>query len=213
MNPKVSVIIPTFGGEKFVCRAVESVLSQTYKNVEIIVVDDNGRGTEKQVDTEKVLSRYIDAGKIKYICHDVNKNGSAARNTGLKNSDGEYISFLDDDDVFLPEKIERQVLLLSNLSEDFAAVYCSHKTFLNDKYIEYYKASASGSLLYDNLVHKIEIATTSLLIRRSVCEELKGFDETFFRHQDWEFVDRIAAKYKIQAGRMMSRNVIRPVSE
>lgn len=99
----VSVIIPTYGGAEFLSRCVDSVLSQTYKNIEIIVVDDNGLDTPKQKETAIAMKKYSSLSNVKYVCHEVNKNGSAARNTGVKNSNGEYIALLDDDDVFLPE--------------------------------------------------------------------------------------------------------------
>ena len=95
----VSIVIPTYGGSDCVKRAVDSCLSQSYSYLEIIVVDDNGEGTESQVKTYNSLSSLIESNKIRYICHEVNKNGSAARNTGVKASTGEYIALLDDDDV------------------------------------------------------------------------------------------------------------------
>ncbi len=83
MNGKdlVSVIIPTYQRPENLIRAIESVLTQTYKTIEIIVVDDNGKGTEWQLTTEKLLKDYVVEGKIQYICHKESLNGSAARNT------------------------------------------------------------------------------------------------------------------------------------
>ena len=101
MSKLVSVIIPTYSRPDFISRAIESVLNQTYKPIEIIVVDDNGRGTNNQILTEQVLTNFIRSNQIKYIVHEKNKNGSAARNTGAASSHGEYITFLDDDDVLL----------------------------------------------------------------------------------------------------------------
>ena len=80
------------------------MLNQTYDNIEVIVVDDNGQGTEHQLLTEKAMEKYADNPKVQYIPHKVNKNGSCARNTGIRASKGEFLGFLDDDDVFLPEK-------------------------------------------------------------------------------------------------------------
>ena len=117
MEPKVSVIIPTHKGSGVVQRAVDSVLRQTYKNIEIIVVDDNGRLSEEQLKTEEVLKTYINDGLIKYVPHEINKNGSAARNTGVRNSSGEYITLLDDDDEYLPDKVETQVNCFKTLSK------------------------------------------------------------------------------------------------
>ena len=106
-QPLVSVIIPTYKRSDFLCTTIDSVLAQTYPNIEIIVVDDNGLGTTFQQATEKRLLPYIRMKQINYICHEVNKNGSAARNTGFRASHCEYINFLDDDDELLLEKIDK----------------------------------------------------------------------------------------------------------
>lgn len=195
----VSVIIPSYGGSKILNRCINSVLEQTYKNIEIIVVDDNGIGTPSQLETAKVMSYYKCNKQIKYICHSVNINGAAARNTGIKNSLGEYIAFLDDDDVFLKEKIEKQVNLLSSLPSEYGAVYCSHETFLRGEKIGEEHAVLDGFFLYEYMLHKVEIASSSILIRRSVLEEINGFDESFKRHQDWEFISRLLNKYAIKS--------------
>ena len=79
-NPLVSVVIPTYKRSETLTRAIDSVLEQTYPSIEIIVVDDNGEGTEMQLETEKALENYIISGEIVYIKHEVNRNGSAARN-------------------------------------------------------------------------------------------------------------------------------------
>lgn len=195
----VSIIIPSYGGAKFLSRCIESVLNQTYKNIEVIVVDDNGVGTPNQVETAKVMSKYKENIKVKYICHEKNINGSAARNTGVKNSEGEYIALLDDDDVFLPSKIERQFNILSSLSSEYGAVYCSHETFLRGEKVGEEHARLDGRILYDYMMHRVEIASSSIMIRRSVWEDLKGFDESFRRHQDWEFISRLLNKYAIKS--------------
>lgn len=199
MNDLVSVIIPTYEGATLLPRAINGILAQTYINFEIIIVDDNGLDTPNQKETSKIISSYLNDRRIKYLVHDINKNGSAARNTGVKNSHGKYIAFLDDDDVYYPNFIENQVKLLSSLVSDYAMVYCSHESYLNNSKFEEYHAKQSGNLLYENLIHKVEIATSSILIKRDVFVELNGFDETFRRHQDWEFVVRVASKYKIMA--------------
>ena len=202
-QPLVSVIIPSFGGAQFLTRCINSVLNQTYTNIEIIVVDDNGIGTKEQLETAEIITQYKSKDNIKYICHEKNINGSAARNTGFKHSKGEYIALLDDDDVFLYQKIQRQVELLHSLPSEFGAVYCSHETFLNEKKVGEEHAIFDGNFLYEYMTHKIEIASSSILIRRCVWEKIGGFDETFKRHQDWEFISRILSKYAIKSDDFM----------
>lgn len=194
----VSVIIPTYGGPEFLPRCIDSVLSQTYKKIEIIVVDDNGLNTPHQKETAKMMEKYKHLQNVKYICHEVNRNGSAARNTGVKASSGEYIAFLDDDDEYYPEFVENQINLLCILPNDFALSYTSFEQYSGNKLLSIFSAKKEGYLLYDVLIHSFEIPTSSMMIKRKVVEEFRGFDETFKRHQDWEFLVRIASKYKIK---------------
>ena len=195
----VSVIIPTYGGGDFLQRAVDSVLAQTHKNIEVIVVDDNGLGTENQLKTAKKMEMYASYDNVYYICHEKNKNGSAARNTGFLNSHGQYIALLDDDDAYTANNIQTQYSVLRELSEDYALTYCSNERYIGEKKVGESHVSKSGNLLYEVLMHKATIGSTSLLIRRCVWEKLNGFDESFKRHQDWEFTARVAADYKVKA--------------
>ena len=104
--PLVTVVIPTYNRPVYLKRCIDSVLNQTYKRIEIIVVDDNNPDTEARKETEAIIAEFVSAGQVKYIQHERNKNGSAARNTGWKASHGEYITFLDDDDEIHATKIE-----------------------------------------------------------------------------------------------------------
>ncbi|MBO4805954.1 MAG: glycosyltransferase family 2 protein [Paludibacteraceae bacterium] len=195
----VSIIIPTYGGGDSLKRCVDSALEQTYKEIEVVVVDDNGLGTENQLSTAQVMAQYEDDPRVRYVCHEHNINGAAARNTGVKNSNGEYIALLDDDDIFLPNNIEEHMKVLPNLSNEYALTYCSGiDDYCNGK-VRYLERTFSGQNLYDLLMHKIEITSTALVIRRSVWDELGGFDESFRRHQDWEFSARVMAKYHVMA--------------
>ena len=106
MSSLVSVIIPTYNRPEYICEAIESVLTQTYKNYEIIVINDGSIA-----DIKKVLDSYM--SKIKYIYQE-NKGITATRNIGIKNSKGKYLAFLDDDDLFELRKLEIQVPILEN---------------------------------------------------------------------------------------------------
>lgn len=196
-TPLVSVVIPSYGGGEYLQRAVDSVLLQTYPNVEAIVIDDNGVGTPNQIATAKKMDKYKGNEFVKYICHEVNKNGSAARNTGAQHSIAKYIALLDDDDEYLPEKIERQVKLIEQLDDSYALVYCGHETFVDGKSIGITHKNQSGHLFYEVMKHDVIIGSTSFLIRRTAWESVAGFDESFRRHQDWEFTARIAYLYKV----------------
>ena len=97
----VSIIIPTYKRANYLERAIESVIRQSYRNIEIIVVDDNDSGSKYREENIKIMSKYEGCKNIKYLKHRKNKNGAAARNTGIAAAAGEYLTFLDDDDFFL----------------------------------------------------------------------------------------------------------------
>ena len=188
---KVSVIIPTYGGSDSLFRSVDSVLSQTYPDFEVIVVDDNNPDTEARKKTEQQMKKYVGNAQVKYIKHERNKNGSAARNTGYRNSDGEYICLLDDDDFFLPAKIEKQVHYLKAHPE-FGACYCWRRQRGEDICVTY-----TGDLSCYLLEQSFTPTTCSLMIRRECYEALAGFDETYRRHQDYEFLLRFFKQYQM----------------
>lgn len=195
----ISVIIPTYSRPKNLIRAINSVTQQTYKDIEIIVVDDNGLGTSAQLYTKQLVQSYIDANLITYIAHTKNLNGSAARNTGFYASRGDYIAFLDDDDEFVPQKLELQLKQLEQLSEEWGGCYCDTElisTKSNTKHI--YPCLLSGDLTVGMLMESIFFNTSTLLIRRKVIENLHGFNESYKRHQDWEFLIRFFRNYKLK---------------
>lgn len=201
-NPLVSVVIPTYARSQYICRAIDSVLNQTYQNIEIIVVDDNGENTEDQLATYKILKSYIDKQQIRYIAHKTNQNGSAARNTGIFNAKGEYICLLDDDDEFFPDKVEKQVQVLNLLDDSWAGVFCNSMnrriTFKGDVLAHLNKVKPSENLYEEFLSCRAQFGSSSLMLRKNVCLEIKGFDTSFKRHQDWEFLTRILRKYKLK---------------
>ena len=106
---RVSVIVPTYNRTTFISRALDSILAQDYPDIEIVVVDDNGIGTDNQLSTERTLKKYINNNQIIYLKNTNNVGGAIARNNGIIASSGDYITFLDDDDVYLPGKISVQV--------------------------------------------------------------------------------------------------------
>lgn len=194
----VSVIIPTYKRADNLSRALDSILKQTYKNIEVIVVDDNNPATEYRRSTEGFMKKYEAYTNIVYLKHEKNKNGSAARNTGFRQSTGDYIMFLDDDDELLPKKVVAQVNCLNSLDESWGACYTNYirknngVTFVNNA------EKREGYLLREVLMRNLFVhAGCNLMIRRSVVAEINGFDETFIRNQDIEFLSRILVKYKL----------------
>lgn len=196
MKNLVSIIITTYGDNLNIIDAVNSCLGQTYKNIEVIVVDDNGVGSKNQVATYNMLKEYIKNGRINYIAHDINKNASAARNTGINASKGKFISLLDGDDLYCERKIEEQVAAFEKLPNDYGLVYCTLKDVLEDGAIEIHPAKADGFVLYDLLMMKVSACTSNIMIKKEFLEKINGFDESFARHQDWEMLARLATVCK-----------------
>lgn len=198
-NKLVSVIIPTYSRPDFIVRAIESIKQQTYKPIELLVVDDNGKGTSCQIETEKILKRYIDKEEIRYIAHDFNQNGSAARNTGWKASKGNYLVFHDDDDIMAPTKIEEQVNAIeSSRDENVMASYCNCVLFKDGHQVRKYEANKEGNLQYELLSSKWSFGSGSnILMKREAMEKLGGYDESFLRHQDLEIIVRFFRYYNI----------------
>ena len=199
MNKLVSVVIPTYGGGQFLERCVDSVLAQTYPNIEIIVVDDNGINTPHQIATSNVMKKYLSYQNVKYICHKININGSAARNTGVKNSLGEYIALLDDDDIFLPDNIKQHMIAFEKLDDIYALTTCGTEYYKDNKKINTSIPHMDGKLLFELLSSKFTIGSSTLCVRRDAYDFIGGFDESFRRHQDMEFTARIASKYLIKS--------------
>lgn len=197
-NKLVSVIIPTFKGSDVVSNAVTSVLNQDYINVEVLVVDDNGEGSDEQIKTFHALNHFQGDSRFHYIIHKENKNGAAARNTGFFSSRGEYICFLDDDDTYMPFKVSIQVEELNRLDCSFGMVYCLTEKRLNNQLVSITKYKKSGDLLLSLLLHDVVIGSNTFMLRREIYEKLNGFDESFKRHQDFEFTARVAAICKIK---------------
>lgn len=199
MKKLVSVIIPTYSRPEFIVRAIESVKNQTYSPIEIIVIDDNGIGTKYQLETEQLLNTYIINKEIKYIPHEVNKNGSAARNTGWRASRGSYLLFHDDDDIMHPQKVEMQVNAIENSDDPLTqAVYCNCSVIRNDKEIRKYHAHKGGNLQYELLASQWRFGTGSnIMMTRYAIERLEGYDESFMRHQDLEIIVRYFRNFNI----------------
>jgi len=198
VNKLVSVIIPTYKRADTLSRAINSALNQTYEHIEIIVVDDNSPDSMERKETELVMEGYIQNNQIIYIKHPENRNGSAARNSGFRVSNGDYIMFLDDDDEFLPDKVKIQVECMENKDLSWGACYTRYIRMKNGKVFMRSTEDREGDLLVEELKRNLFVAAGSnLMIRRSVFEDLNGFDESFKRNQDQEFLTRILLKYKL----------------
>ncbi len=192
MNRRISVVIPTYNYGRFIAEAIESVLQQTYPRIEIIVVDDGSTDN-----TEKVLSSFGD--RIRYI-RQANQGVGAARNTGVKESSGELIAFLDADDYWHPQKLEKQVEKLVS-DPEIGLVHCGLlKVDASGNPLEENCAGKEGWVADDLLLFEPVIAGpgSCTLVRKEIFLEVGGYDLDMSMHpsEDWELSYRIARKCK-----------------
>lgn len=194
-KPKVSVIIPTHNRSYLIGRAISSVLDQSFQDFELIVIDDASTDN-----TEAVVKSFNDE-RIKYIRHNINKGGGAARNTGITASIGEYITFLDDDDEWLRDKLDRQIETMKNLPHEiWGGIYCGFY-YITDGKTQTIRADRKGNFQKEILNNEIMMGASSstLLFSREAIMRTGLFDESFERHQDWEFLIRFFRNYKLFA--------------
>lgn len=196
--PLVTIVITAFGPPLLLRRAILSCLNQTYKNIEIIIVDDNGFSSNYHLETRKLVEQLKNQGNqniIKYIVHETNKNGSAARNTGINNSNGKYITFLDSDDVILPRRIERSVFSIE--CSDFHAVFCDVVLIRSNKILGIHNINLYGNCWKDVLINDNAMGTGSnLFLLKKAIDVIGPFDVSFIRHQDVEYMVRFLKKFK-----------------
>lgn len=191
--PKVSVIIPTYNREKYLPEAIDSVLNQTFQDFELIIVDDGSTDN-----TKEILKPYL--SKIRYI-YQKNKGPSAARNTGIRYSTGEWIAFLDADDIWLLYKLKLQVKYLEE-HPDIALVYADLGVFNEKGVIEknHYlsrKISRPTGYIFQELVMRPLISTITVMVRKSIFDTVGLFSEDLLIGEDYELWLRIAKNYKI----------------
>lgn len=183
-RPLASVIITTYKRPEFLVRAIKSVKVQTYSNFEILIVDDNNPDTEYRKETEELMSEFENDNQIKYIKHAKNMNGAAARNTGIRNAKGKYVTFLDDDDVYLPEKITKQVDFLEK-NKSCEGVYCGWQ-----EGTEKIRPKRAGDLTFYLLSGEVRIVTNAIMVTKESALSIGGWDETFRRNQEAAFLLR-----------------------
>ncbi|HQE66789.1 MAG TPA: glycosyltransferase [Bacillota bacterium] len=189
----VSVVIPLFNGEKYIAEAINSVLKQTYSEIEVIVVDDGS--TDKSPDIVKSFK------KVNYIYQD-NAGPSSARNTGMAASHGEYIAFLDCDDIYAENKIAEQVSILEK-HKDADIVY--NDCIAADKNLNQINTLRSEGI-YENdkdflcmlLFRQIIPIPSSIMIRRRCFEEGCLYNEGYKHAEDYEYIIRLAQRYKFR---------------
>ncbi|MBY3167864.1 glycosyltransferase family 2 protein [Rhizobium laguerreae] len=191
--PTVSVIIPTYNRARFIREAIESVFSQTYRDFELIVIDDGSTD-----ETAKIVRALVD-NRLNFIRQE-NRGRSAARNRAIALARGRYIAFLDSDDMYLPDKLAQQVDYMDSHPED-GMIYTSAMCIDGDGNplnSQRYEAWADGEI-YKQVAffQPVTITLPTVMVRREVLNAVGGFDEAMDRFEDTDLWRRIAKHYRV----------------
>lgn len=178
MKPKVSVITPTYKRAHFLSRAIDSILNQTYDNIQVVVVDDNAELPECRKSTEETMQKYKDDPRVLYVQNDKNLGGGLSRNVGISACDGDYIAFLDDDDEFEPPKIETELKFMQMHNLDFCFTDL-HQYDANGKPFEhrthrYVRNWDVDNLIKQHVLHSLT-PTSTYMIKHDFIEVFGGF--------------------------------------
>ena len=184
-EPLVSVIIPTYNNAEYIGYAIKSVLSQSYQNLELIVVDDGSTD-----DTEKIVKN-IDDKRLRYF-YQINQERCVARNNGIKHSRGKYICFLDSDDYFLKNKIRNEVKFLANNIHADMVVSGFRRVSDNNEIIREKKYPKNKFIAMDEFLYGNPFSPCSTMINSEFVKKINGFDEDLRAGEDWDFHFRLA---------------------
>ena len=188
---KINVIIPTFNRFSVLSRAIESVLKQTYKNFDLTIVDDGSTD-----DSYSLVKTYFDDKRVHYIRTD-NRGVSAARNLGVCLTRGEFVSFLDSDDEWLEDKLEKQIDLLKEQPE-LKCIHGEEIWIRNGKRVNKKKIHQKfGGSVFEKCLDLCFISPSSVLIKRDLYKEMNGFDEDYAVCEDYDLWLKITSLHDI----------------
>jgi len=175
-----SVIITTYYRNNDLKRAIKSVCRQTYEPIEVIVIDDSGEAYAQEV---------VNGFDVEYIAKDQNEGQMAAWNTGIEHCNGKYVQFLDDDDQWLMDKIEKQVMMLEQSNSSLS--YCWVRRVGGDGSIRAeHTPESEGEVTNDLFLGNPAGTTSTLVVTKDLCNLIGGFDQSLPRWNDWDFVLR-----------------------
>lgn len=185
----VSVIVPTYNAEKTILETIQSIQNQTFSDVEIVVINDGSRDR-----TVEILAA-IDDPRLKVFSYE-NGGLPVARNRGIDRATGHFLSFIDADDLWTPDKLERQLAALAQHPEAGAAYSWTAYIDAESKFLYHGKSVPFEGNIYPQLLLECFIANGSnILVRRECIEAVGQFDPTLKSTEDWDFYLRLAAKY------------------
>jgi glycosyltransferase involved in cell wall biosynthesis len=193
-RPRISVVIATYRRPDILCRAVESVLTQDFEDFEILIVDDNGLGSDMQGATERTIHEKYPDERIIYIANEKRLGGGGARNVGISRARGEFVAFLDDDEDWLPGKLTRQVKVLSEASEDTGVVDTGFYS-VSPKGDRIYHSPEMQGWIFEELLAKTDKRApklSTILCRKTVLEKAGLFDPALRSRQDLDLYIRLS---------------------
>lgn len=195
MPPLVSIVMPTRNRAAFLHRAIRSVLAQTETCIELIVVDDASSD-----ETPEIVAQYARAdSRVRGVRNEVAAGGGGARNIGIRSGGGKWVAFIDDDDEWLPEKLERQLALMAT---NLSAVACScgfEQHFPSGKVRTVYLQDRP--VLEDLLVGSVLGGASMCLCSRAVLNDIGGYDTALRSGQDWDLWTRLREQGEIEVCR------------
>lgn len=196
INPLVSIITITRNRAQLIGRCIESLQKQTYTNYEHIIVDG-----ASEDNTKEVVKSYFNDERVVYIQLEENLSIPKTIWTGFEQSRGRYIAFLDDDDEYLPTKIEKQLSLMRSLSDGYGMVYCwmSYYDEVTREFLKIHNPTLRGFIAEDVVETPIVSGTPTYFIKREVFKEVGGWKEAseIGIISDWELSARICQKWKV----------------
>lgn len=196
----VSVVIPTYSRNETLKRAIDSVLSQTYQNIEVIVVDDNPEDSEWRKSAEVIMNEYTGNPKVTYVQNERNMGGGPTRNHGIDVAHGEYIAFLDDDDVCLPERIEKQLSVFQKSNNDkLAFVYCYSRHINKSGQVVYAdRRNFHGNCLYEAMEQNCIAATSQWMVKREAIVRVGKFPDVPCKQDSQTILRLLKAGYEVE---------------
>ncbi|NMM39122.1 MAG: glycosyltransferase family 2 protein [Glaciimonas sp.] len=190
--PAVSIIIPSYNRGYCIAQCIQSALNQTFTDFEIIVVDDASND-----DTQAQVMNIFDS-RIHYLTHETNRGGAVARNTGIRIAQGEFVAFLDSDDYWQPDKLEKQIASLRRLGPQWGLSY-TWLSCVDEDGMETLRINPEieGACFEEMLVKNFMGTFSNIVVRKSLLIEVGALDESFRSCQDWDLFIRLTRRASV----------------
>ena len=224
MTPTISIIMPVLNGERYIAEALESIRRQTCTDFELLVIDDGS--TDRTAEIAQGFASTLD---LKYVRHETNQGITRSVNDGLRRASGQFIAFLDHDDLWLPDFLETQLAHLTS-HPDVGLVHSDFQTIDGDGNVlehsvarERHRTRPSGFVFYDLFMESM-IVGNSVLIRKACFDRLGLWDESLrwadyhmwlrvARHYKIDYVPRVLTAYRQHSSQCTRSNSTRPADE